>query len=73
MCLNIAIIDDGEEENDETFTAQFNLDPSLGGFVDGQFRYDPNVTEIVIIDNDEGMELLPCVSHHMKFTNALAH
>lgn len=54
MCLNINIVDDNDEEINETFTARFNLNPALGAFMDGFFRYEPNVTEIVIIDNDEG-------------------
>ena len=62
MCLNIQIIDDDEEENNETFTARFDLNPLLGGFMDGHFQYDPNVTEIVIIDNDQGKKYLKV--HH---------
>ena len=54
MCQSINIIDDDEIESNETFTVVFDL-TILGSFMDGRFRYDPNVTEIVIIDNDEGI------------------
>ena len=29
---------------------QLNFDPTLGTFIDGNFRFDPNVTEVVIED-----------------------
>lgn len=58
MCIDIQITDDDEQENNEMFTTRFDLNPLLGGFMDGRFRYDPNVTEIVIIDNDQGKKYL---------------
>ena len=53
MCQTVDIIDDDEIEDNETFTVRFDL-TTLGGFMAGRFRYDPNVTQIVIIDNDAG-------------------
>ena len=52
MCQTVTIIDDSEVESNESFTILFDLS-TMGGFMDGMFRYDPNVTEIIIIDNDE--------------------
>jgi hypothetical protein len=53
MCANVTIIDDDEVEGNESFTIVFDLS-NMAGFMAGMFRYEPNVTEIVIIDNDEG-------------------
>ena len=52
MCGNITIIDDDEVEGNESFTLEFDLS-NMAGFMAGMFRYEPNVTEILIIDNDE--------------------
>lgn len=57
MCLTVTIIDDNEVEGNESFTVVFDLS-NMAGFMDGMFRYEPNVTEIVIIDNDERKDLL---------------
>ena len=54
MCLNITLNNDNLEESNENFTAQFDLTPALGSFMDGFFRYEPNVTEIIIVDDDQG-------------------
>ena len=56
MCGNVAIIDDDEVEGNESFTLEFDLS-SMAGFMDGMFRYEPNVTEILIIDNDERKQI----------------
>ena len=57
MCQTVTIIDDNEVEGDESFTVEFDL-TNIAGFMDGMFRYEPNVTEIVIIDNDERKNLI---------------
>lgn len=57
MCLTVTIIDDNEVEGNESFTVVFDLS-NMAGFMDGMFRYEPNITKIVIIDNDERKDLL---------------
>ena len=52
MCQTVTIIDDDLVEGNESLTVVFDLS-TMGSFMDGMFRYEPNVTEIVIIDNDE--------------------
>ena len=59
MCQTVTIIDDSEVEGDESFTVEFDL-TNVAGFMDGMFRYEPNVTEIIIIDNDERKNLILC-------------
>ena len=50
MCVEITLIDDNINEADENLMVRFNLDPALGAVVDGNFRFEPNITEVVIQD-----------------------
>ena len=50
MCLSITLVDDTLDERSENLMVQLNFDPTLGTFIDGNFRFDPNVTEVVIED-----------------------
>ena len=58
MCLDITLIDDSIVEGSENLMARFNFDPVLGALVDGNFRFDPNVTEVVIQDMDGEIKLI---------------
>ena len=61
MCININLIDDSIDEGSENFQVRFNFDPALGAIVDGNFRFDPNVTEIVIQDMESEIDILIAV------------
>ena len=50
MCVEITLIDDAIDEMSENLMVRFNVDPALGAVIDGNFRFEPNITEIVIQD-----------------------
>ena len=49
-CITISLIDDTLDEGSESLTVQFNMDPLLGAVLDGNFQFDPNITEVIIED-----------------------
>ena len=53
MCVEITLTDDAIDEMSENLMVRFNIDPALGAVIDGNFRFDPNITEVVI-QNLEG-------------------
>lgn len=50
MCVTINLIDDVLDERNENLMVRINIDPLLGAIIDGNFRLDPNITEVVIED-----------------------
>ena len=50
MCVTINLIDDTLNEGSESLMVRFNMDPHLGTVIDGNFRFDPNITEVIIED-----------------------
>ena len=50
MCVTINLIDDTLDERNESLTVRMNIDALLGASIDGNFRLDPNITEVIIED-----------------------
>ena len=50
MCVTINLIDDTLDERSESLTVRMNIDALLGASIDGNFRLDPNTTEVIIED-----------------------
>lgn len=50
MCVTINLIDDVLGERSKNLMVRINIDPLLGAIIDGNFRLDPNITEVVIED-----------------------
>lgn len=50
MCVEINLIDDTIDEMSENLMVRLNLDPTLGAVIDGNFRFDPNITKVIIQD-----------------------
>ena len=50
MCITINLNDDALDERRESFMVRLNKDPLLGAVIDGNFRFNPNITEVIIED-----------------------
>ena len=50
MCIDITLIDDTIDEGNESFMLRFNFDENLGAIVNGNFRFEPNISTVVIRD-----------------------
>ena len=57
MCITINLVDDALDERRESLRVRVNLNPLLGTVIDGNFRFSPNITE-VIIEDLEGIIIL---------------
>ena len=78
MCVTINLIDDAFNEGNETLMVRMNIDPLIGAIIDGNFRFEPNVTEVVIEDlegirknnaniNINSIIIIITLSHHTYF------